>query len=224
MRKTPANYAFGLLEMLVSIAIILILALLISGVIQQSLARIRDMACLLNLRQIGIMLHQATAENSGYFPSSYRNTTRQYWFQQLATAASADLGSEQNPESPRNIFMCPKSRRSWAVEGGKFHGNYGWNISYGNQWDETNPSPYILRLSRFNVKTQEAAVVADVNAGSYTPPYASHWFSPSQTSYLDFRHANGMRAHVLFADGSARAVGREEATYDFFDSTKHKQP
>lgn len=227
MRKFQANHAFTLIEMLVSIAIGLIVLVLAQGAVKSALSRTHDVECLLNLRQVGVMLHQFTAENAGYFPCSYRNSTKKYWFQQLADAASADSGSSQNPETPKNVFMCPVSTLSWKVEGGKFHGNYGWNISYGNQWDEGNPNLYLQRESRNNVKAQEAAVVADVNSGAYAPPYAIHWFSlplADGSSNLDFRHSGDTRAHVLFADGSARAIEKSEATADFFNPAKHRQP
>lgn len=225
MKNVQAIHAFTLIEMLLGMAIVLVLALLIQGAIKGALSRTLDVECLLNLRNVGVMLYQFTAENAGYFPASYRNKTKKYWFQQLADAASADSGSPQNPETPKNVFMCPASKLSWKVEAGKFHGNYGWNISYGNQWDESTPNPYLIRISRNNVKTQEAALVADVNSGTFAPPYAIHWFSTGGSlDYLDFRHSGNTRTHVLFADGSARAIERSEATDDFFNSSKHKLP
>lgn len=225
MKNFQASHAFTLIEMLIGIVIILVLAMLIQGAVKGALSRTLDVECLLNLRQVGVMLQQFTAENTGYFPSSYRDTTKKYWFQQLSDAASADPGSSQNPETPKNVFMCPTSKLSWKVEGGKFHGNYGWNISYGNQWDENATNPYLIRISRNNVKAQEAALVADVNSGPYAPPYAIHWFSTGASlDFLDFRHSGKTRAHVLFADGSVRAIERPEATDDFFNSSRHRLP
>lgn len=224
MRKFQASHAFTLIEMLVGIAIVLVVFVLAQGAVKSALSRTRDVECLLNLRQVGVMFHQFTAGNSGYFPSSYRDKTKKYWFQQLADAASADSGSSQNPETPKNVFICPVSKLSWKVENEKFHGNYGWNISYGPQWNEGDPNAYVRRVSRNGVKVPEAAVVADVNSGAFAPPYAIHWFSNTGLSSLDFRHSGNTCTHVLFADGSARAVKESEVTPDFFDYTKHRLP
>lgn len=216
---------FSLVEILIAIGIVVVLASLTLGAMQKAASRAADAGCLNNLRQMGGMLQQFSIENYGYLPSSYRNSTGQYWFEQMADAASAVQGDTQHPATAKNVFMCPASKLSWRVENRKFHGNYGWNIAYGNQWNDTDPAASVKRERRDLQKWGEAAVVADVGPGSYSPPDAIHWFSYSGTSfsYLDFRHGGGQRLHVLFADGGARSITREEATSDFFNSSKHRR-
>ena len=229
MKHSPSSVSnptgFSLVELLVSIVILSVLIGLGLGVTSRLQSRGMDVRCLSNLRQIGAMLQQFIVDNKGYLPNSYRRSTNRYWFQQISAYATQDANDAFDPRAERNLFSCPASRTSWPMENRKFHGNYGWNIGYGNSWEDLDPLAATIRVRRDGVKAHEVALIADASSGPYTAGDACHWFSYSASSlYLDFRHLTRSGVHVLFADGSVRAVPKKEANSDFFNPTRHRFP
>lgn len=215
---------FTLLEILVASAILGILLLLLIPVISRTQRRAHDSACLYNLHQIGSLLQLYVIEHNGYLPNSYHHTASggKYWFQLLAYYGEGDLRFDI--ERQGNVFQCPASENRWRDGNQRFWGNYGWNISAGNQWDEVNPSPQLIRYRRDDFNAHNLPLIGDTNPGPYTDPFAIHWFSTGQTSilYLDARHQKQSAVHFLFADGSARPIARSQINMDFINASKHR--
>ncbi len=118
LRPRGAGRAFTLVELLVVIAII---AVLIS-ILLPALGRVRrtaqTVACLANLRQIGMASAQYTAENKGYIvPAGYSTllnpgvTQNETWAQILIAARylpnpGISFNDSLKPH-PRSVFFCP---------------------------------------------------------------------------------------------------------------------
>ncbi|HWL52652.1 MAG TPA: type II secretion system protein [Chthoniobacteraceae bacterium] len=221
--KSPdKEQAFSLLELLLVIGIVGVLAGLLVPTVLTARKSAKDALCLNQLRQIGGFLQLYVIENRGYLPNSYHQSPKGgfYWFQLLARYGGDD--PKHHIEHPENVFRCPASQKRWRDGNQRFFGNYGWNISAGNQWNEADPSPQLIRYRRDDLEAGAAPVIADTNEGPYDSTFAIHWFSTGTAAgYLDARHQNGSAVHFLFADGSVRPVPQTEINTDFLNIRKH---
>lgn len=115
----PANSrsAFTLIEMLVVIAIIALLASLLTPAVTGALERAKRTQCLSNLRQIGNLIHSYAVENDGRMPASgvYQGGRRNGFASRLADHAwpedFAEVDSVEEAEAffrgTGRIFFCP---------------------------------------------------------------------------------------------------------------------
>ncbi|MDA3874164.1 MAG: type II secretion system protein [Kiritimatiellae bacterium] len=69
-RAKPKTYGFTLIEMLVVIAIIALLAAMITPAVTRALRSAQNSKCMSNLRQVGIAISQHIAEHEGNLPST----------------------------------------------------------------------------------------------------------------------------------------------------------
>ncbi len=221
--KSPRErQAFSLLELLLVIGVIGVLAALLVPAALTARNSAKDAVCLTQLRQIGGFLQLYVIENRGYLPNSYRRSPNGnfYWFQLLARYGGDD--PKHHIEHPENVFLCPASKKRWRDGSQRYFGNYGWNISAGNEWNEADPSPQLIRYRRDDLKAGDAPVIGDTNEGPYESNFAIHWFSTGAAAgYLDARHQGRTAVHFLFADGSVRPVAKNKITTDFLNFRKH---
>ena len=69
-RKTSMKCRFTLVELLITIAIIAILASMLLPALHKARQKAKDITCLSNLKQMGLFLMEYTEQNSGYFPKA----------------------------------------------------------------------------------------------------------------------------------------------------------
>lgn len=99
-KGTPA---FTLVEMLVTMAIIGILAALLLPALGSAKRRAESVRCLSNLRQLFIATRLYADSNSGHLPESTQPETNSMWVQEpLAPYVSGSRG----------VFRCPADKRA----------------------------------------------------------------------------------------------------------------
>ncbi len=108
--------AFTLIELLVVVAILGVLAGLLTPVLSKARASSRRAARISNLRQIGVALHLYLEESNNRFPA-------------CCSLPSSPLGLSPVMQvlkpfgAPPDVFRCPADRSYFGTEGT----SYGWN-------------------------------------------------------------------------------------------------
>lgn len=121
---TLRRAAFTLIELLVVVGIIAILAALIFPAYQRSVGSGKAVACLANLRQLGVGLNAYLQEHEMIMPVL-----------KIARENTAEdvpvIDNTLDPYLPdRGVFACPADRKNFA---GRTGTSYLWNIALNGQ-------------------------------------------------------------------------------------------
>lgn len=219
---------FTLIELLVVVAIIGILAALLTPSLATSKERARSMSCLSNARQLGVLHHQYVAAYDDWFCPLYTENGRKNWDYvsgsrtKLGILAEA-LGNELDANRAE-VFRCPKVDENAGYVGK--YGGYGYNscLSDNGRGLPRHKMTQVLTPSRI-------ALIADcgyVYSGEPVP--ASMLRPPSHSLFtmgaVHFRHllfanvcyvdghaANTKRIHLLFKEEFG-ALSDDDSAYD----------
>ena len=199
-RMPATTTAFTLLELLVTVAIIAILAALLLPVLARARDKARSTQCLGNLLQWGLAMRLYADDNGDFLPRRGQGvqplaliTRPDDWFNALPTyfglPSYQELVAEGKKPEPgdHSAFICPD-----AVDPGAT--NFmacGMNMNL-SPWDLPSPA-------KFGDVVQPSFVVAMADAPG---PYASTYPSTQPYSVIA-RHAG--RANLLFLAGGARS-------------------
>ena len=221
-------HRFTLIELLVVIAIIAILAGILLPALNSARSKAQAIACLSNLRQTGLIMHQYADAFHEFFP--FANTWgtalngQPTWNRQLFNAglvAKNKIGNypeteipygTSSPGVPGGIWRCPSVAPHQHTCSGMTH--YGMNFSFE---PKENPPWFIKRssfpqirpgihrsASEFFLMTDNDAMPDNDDTFAYvvyateTPTIADPTARKKTIGYRHLRAAN-----VLFADGHA---------------------
>ena len=136
--RTRLRKGFTLVELLVSIAIIAVLASLIVPSLGAAKAKAHSARCLSNLRQIGIALRVYAGDNEGALPRavSFGST--------LQAAATVDKVLRSHVSENTNVFRCPSAPR--LVQDSET--SYEWNSTLNGRLLHRVEDPAITFLVR----------------------------------------------------------------------------
>jgi prepilin-type N-terminal cleavage/methylation domain-containing protein/prepilin-type processing-associated H-X9-DG protein len=125
-RLSPLNRAFTLLELLVVIAIIAILAALLLPVVAKSKEHGKSVACLSNLRQVGIAVNLFTQDNDNKLPVIFDapvGAPPTNALTQMDVVLSNHLGQVR-------VLLCPSDSKQLFAQTGS---SYSWNSLLNGQ-------------------------------------------------------------------------------------------
>lgn len=228
-RKAVKNLSrFTLVELLITIAIIAILAAILLPALNRARQKAKDISCLSNLKQIGLYLMEYTEQNNGYFPKanglltagaeSWSGSGR--WQDGLYALKSGKKTANKlhwrtsdntTPSRPADIFGCPAQENlPWngANTTFGFMAHYMINSYISNYSGEA----YVKNNATYNIRNVRSAArkmaIADGerrNCGgpSYACPLAETRANLWAQSYgmHRLRHLSNRGVNVLFIDG-----------------------
>lgn len=166
---SPAKKAFSLIELLVTIAIISVLATITIPVVNRSRLAAQDTRCLGNLRQIGTAALLFAADNDNFFPNGNIRSTNENGTTTFITwpiTLAPYLGKETKSNW---VIVCPSSERQPQ---GSAQPQYS-----ANQLILTGTGQAPIHMSRVTRNPGNIIMLADGvlrNGSGRTIPYQAH--------------------------------------------------
>lgn len=199
---------FTLVELLVTIAIIAILAALILPALSKAHEEARKAGCMGNLKQLGLVIHQYSGDNNDFIAPEYIGGSSgnfKNWDMKYGRYVNASFGpDEAYPQLPQKwkVFVCPSDRRTTLT----FPRSYVfiWNvIKSTTPGDSSKHELFPLRAYKQPSRTY-AMPEADYNAPVFQKasigPADSQGLQQARRSW-DIGPNHNNRANITFLDG-----------------------
>jgi prepilin-type N-terminal cleavage/methylation domain-containing protein/prepilin-type processing-associated H-X9-DG protein len=225
--RRPSRAAFTLVELLVVIGIIAVLVAILVPALARARTASRRTACLSNLRQIGIAVHDYAIANNGCIPygpkapaftatNFYPTTGSVTSLISLETGAPVGLGLmlDQQLAKVKQVLFCPDADQDYDAERElakvgvrQAQADYYYRHASGGQlyWPPGTEHLKLANLGKNSEGTQIRALAVDAN---YLADAAVNVFGVTQRTFHRQETAN-----ALFADGHAEALGNAKREY-----------
>ncbi|MDD2710151.1 MAG: DUF1559 domain-containing protein [Verrucomicrobiae bacterium] len=215
------SIAFTLIELLVCTAIIGLLAALLSPALKAARDKAKQIACMNNLRQIGLAASMYAQNNDGWLPHSSNSalkfsTANRHWRYLLAPFFNIATPTTTNLE--HGVFQCPAQKNTSCGDttsgDNGFYGGYAWNWRYLGWRDSDTSPPSWVNISDVNnpAQTIMAGDSSDWYAGTtwtYRCFMLYDWtVSTEGSSAVSHRHTGG--GNYLWVDGHVSWHHRDE--------------
>ncbi len=226
----PAD-GFTLIELLAVIAIIAILAALLLPALTSAKGQAQRIACVSNLRQIGIAIHNYASDNNGRIPygpkaPAFTNPSDFY----PSTGAPTSLISLQNGDpvglglmlkqqlsSEPKVLFCPGTDQPLNADAelakagryqaqSSYYYRHGGNTLLHDTYEATNSPPVFLDALGVNRAGNPIRALAIDTMFLCPPDLATYGVSPR--THHQLRVAN-----ILFADGHARSGSNRDGRF-----------
>ena len=215
-----SNRAFTLIEMLVVVAIILLLAALITPMVNRGIVRAHRVTCASNLRQIGIAINGYMIDSMGLYPVTHTADFR------AGAYGMVELLKDHlpfGPMTPTGVYVdprhtCPlyrKQNRAWNPNSDGY-GSYAYRHDFqgagypprrgdnptslaGRRPDSLQGNPQSGRWSIHHWDMSQYGIVWDKGWRETTLATTPHAYHGIPAHFPDF--------NVLFADGRVSSHG-----------------
>jgi prepilin-type processing-associated H-X9-DG protein/prepilin-type N-terminal cleavage/methylation domain-containing protein len=182
--------AFTLVELLITTAIVGILASLLFPSVKSMLARGRSVKCASNLRQIGIGLNSYANDHDGMFPHVFDSASGDNltWMRKTAPYLGMSDNAMGNAPLPRaaGVFICPE----WKMGPDRA-------VSYGlSSFIDPNHAYYSWNYRRLKVSPAGTFLVVEIASNIEIGPVGGD---------VSRRHPN-TSANYLFVDGHVENI------------------
>ena len=192
---------FTLVELLITVAIIAILAGLLIPVVKSTIETANASKCLSNLRQLGVILRLYSTEHNGLLPPVYDpSPVALTWLGTL----SKDRYCPALSLSTYPMYHCP----SWVNEGVIDRSSFTYGLTLDS---EHVPAAFIQNLYLMSSTTILLAdSIVDTGSPSAGSGLESYYINRKVNSskLIHLRHNN--KANAVFVDGHAGAVTSQE--------------
>lgn len=198
--------AFSLMELIVSIAIIALLAGILIPTLSSARKRARSVACLSNMRQIGMAALMYAQENNDFFPRSSHSALA-YAAMPWGYALSPFLGygHYSGPGSSWNklfygVYRCPEDRRPERWSYGK---NVWFELSAGETGEIDGVASGQTYHKVLRIPNGGATILfGELGSGSMADHIMAHfWYLGGSPEVDSLRH--GAASNYGFVDGHA---------------------
>ncbi len=213
-RKTRRTSAFTLIELLVVVAIIAVLVALLLPAMNEARSRAKEIQCRSNMRQIYLMIHQYTLDNSDFMPPARNydaslpgNGLYSWWlhwygilFESYVTKINHGLDPLIAGGSTWKVLYCPETFLERTA-----YNNSDYTCGYMYSWMVWNA---------------HCAVNYDFT-GYQTYGKINKWSNDEKRVVL---HCAGRFGGRAYAEGSAHGggAGFDPGWYDFDLAKKHR--
>ncbi|OGV38042.1 MAG: hypothetical protein A2020_09880 [Lentisphaerae bacterium GWF2_45_14] len=213
-REKSGKIAFTLIELLMVISIIALLASILFPALNKAKAKVREISCSSNLRQVGVAISSYLSDNNLWLPGAkeavWENPYTQSWTCKIwpymyNTALSADNDFEAKTGRDNNVFTCPATRIS-NLETILYPGPTGNSnkISYGlNTGPRDSYISYSETLPTYFPNATKPAQWAMVVESSYYPGCKQLYFGlygliPHQ-KFMNSLYGDGHVANIYWS-------------------------
>lgn len=237
--QTPSRQGFTLVELLVVIGIIALLISMLLPALGRAQESARTVSCLSQMRQIGLAATNYMVNNKGYLPPSYYYSLSQ----PATNISYFDIMQAYLPKTAaKSIWTCPSAidgtTNQFPIT---FGANRRVHVWYWV--DKPVPAGQTAQLMRSTKVKRTAEVVALADAsqasGVYTtggwldfsdfpdiavqanaarslntlPGWSANSDNVGNNYHIRYRHGKNTRANVLFVDGHAETVRKDQLTF-----------
>lgn len=187
--RAPGIKAFTLVELLVVVVILAVLMGLGVPAVQRSLEKARATTCLSNLRQIGLALASYAGDHEQELPNLVLlgRSSKSEDVPVMDTVLLPYVGN--SPE----VFRCPSDNKKYYEDSGC---SYFWFGAYSTPTDEEGVTNLKLPVLDFKPIGTEGLTKEETKDPGKIP----------LVSDKDPFHDRGTVRHMLYADGSVRAL------------------